>query len=286
MKAPATPIARAPLKEALTALFADPRDKAFFFELDGVLFADRRTGAADPPADVPIDLLAELERLAGGAVAVLSKAPLDDVDRILAPLRLAGCGLSGLEIRRDRDGPATRRRFAADLDPVRRLLERRPSLEAQVGVIDEDLALAFRHDGDPAGLEAAKSFARDAVALAPAAFRADFGSVAIRVTFAGASVGGAICQIMETAAFAGRTPVVFGPAGEGNDHLAVAHVYGGTTVTVGRAVAGHTADIVLEGPRDVQWVVRDFIAHFGAECRASFEDDVPLHGDAAGSRWR
>lgn len=264
--------ARMSLKEALTALFADPNDKAFFFALNGVLLPEPRHADPTVSAEAPIALLDELHRISGGAVAILSDAPFDEVDRVLAPLRLAGCGLNGLEIRHDGEAPAIRLRFAADLDPVRRLLIARKDFDRHLDVIDEGLAVTLRHDGEEAAMEAAKAFAHEAVALAPAAYRAEFGPEATRGTFAGASLGGAICRIMETAAFAGRTPVVFRPAGAGRDHQAVADVFGGTTVAVGR-VAGDCADMLLDGPRDVEWIIRDFLAHFAAETGGGSDHD-------------
>jgi len=267
MKVGPVPGTRPTLREALTVLFADPCDKAFFFALHGVLLPDG--GQADPiaPAEVPVALLGELERVGGGAVAVLSETSLDDVDRILAPLRLAGCGLNGLEIRHDCGGPAMKRRFAADLDPVRRLLAARADLARQVETIDEGLALTFGHAGEPAAMAAVKAFAHDAMSLAPAAFRAEFGTRTTRVTFAGASLGSAVCRIMDGGCFAGRIPIVFGPAGRSADFHAVTRFFGGMTVAVGNA-ADDEADIRLDGPRDVQWIIRDFLAHFEVESRA------------------
>ena len=267
MKAGPTPDARLSLREALTALFAEPNDKAFFFALHGVLLPDhRREDPAEWP-DAPIGLLDELHRISGGAVAILSATSLDEVDRVLAPLRMAGCGSNGLEIRRVGGGPAMKLRFAADLDPVRLLLSARADLARRVTVTDEGLVLTLGHGHDAVAMAAARAFAHDAVALAPAAFRAEFGAETTRVTFAGASVGGAICRIMDGDLFAGRVPIVFGPAGRTNDVLAVTRFFGGTTVSVGPAADGD-ADIRLDGPRDVQWIIRDFLAHFEVECRA------------------
>lgn len=267
MKAVPTPDARLSLREALNALFADPHDKAFFFALHGVLLPDR--GQEDPtePPEPPIRLLDELQRTSSGAVAILSDASLDEVDGVLAPLRMAGCGSNGLEIRHVGGGEAMKLRFAADLDPVRRLLTARADLRRQVTVTDDGLALSLGHGGDTVATAAARAFARDAVALAPAAFRTEFGERTTRVTFAGASLGSAICRIMDGECFAGRIPIVFGPAGRSSDFLPVARFFGGTTVAVGTAADGD-ADIRLDGPRDVQWIIRDYLATLEVESRA------------------
>ena len=266
MKAGSAPDTRPSLKEALTALFADPHDKAFFFALHGVLLpAHRHEGPTEAP-DAPIGLLDELHRISGGAVAVLSDRSLDEVDGVLAPLRMAGCGSNGLEIRHFCGGPAMKLRFAADLDPVRRLLTARRDLERRVDVTDDGLALTLGHGGEAVAMEAARIFAHDAVALAPAVYRAEFGAGSARVTFAGASLGSAVCRIMDGEIFAGRIPIVFGPAGRSTDFRAVARFFGGTTVAVG-SVADTEADIRLDGPRDVHWIIRDLLAHFEVESR-------------------
>jgi len=263
MKANSVAMPRPPLRESLAALFADPREKAFFFALDGVLVPARDVGG-DAPSENPVALLADLERAAGGAVAILSGDPLDVVDQILSPLRPAGCGLGGLEIRTQADGPRVKRRIAADLDPVRRLLGTAATFDPGLTVIDGGLFLSLCHGGDPMRAAAARAFAREAVALASAVFRADFGDRETRVTFAGVSMGSAVCRIMEGACFADRIPIVFGPAGRSSDFLVVAQFYGGTAIAVGRT-ADPDADIHLDGPRDVQWIVRDFLAHLEFE---------------------
>lgn len=267
MKAGPAPDARLSLRDALDTLFADPHDKAFFFALHGVLLPDDRRAVVTEPPDAPIGLLDELHRISGGAVAILSETSLDEVDRVLAPLRMAGCGWNGLEIRHGGGASATKLRFAADLDPVRRLLTARADLGRQVTVTDEGLALTLGHGAETVATEAARAFAHDAVALAPAAFRAEFGRMTTRVTFAGASLGSAICRIMDGDVFAGRIPIVFGPAGRSGDVLTVARFFGGMAVAVGDATDGD-ADIRLDGPRDVQWVIRDFLATLEVEARA------------------
>lgn len=223
MKMPQIALERPPLREALAALFADPREKAFFFVLDGVLACGFDIDAGSPP-DVPVALLAELERAAGGAVAVLADVPLVEADRMLAPLRLAGCGLGGREIR-PRGAPS---RALREVSAAPDFLYRPLGTGASAAVRS-------------AGIED----------TAP-------------VIVTGASLGHAVCRIMDGNCFAGRIPIVFGPAEGTSDCLAAAQFFGGTAVAVGAAVH-RDADILLDGPRDVQWIIRDFLAHLEAE---------------------
>ncbi|MDK9695437.1 MAG: hypothetical protein OEL76_03510 [Siculibacillus sp.] len=264
MRSALAPVARPPLREAIAALFSDPREKAFFFALEGVLLPGHDALDAEADGEIATLLLADLARAVDGAVAVLSDAPLAEVDRMLAPLRPAGCGARGLELRLEAAGPCVGRRIAADLDPVRRLLAASAVLPKDLEVVDEGLALALHHRGERGHAAAAKSFVAEAIALAPAVFRGDLGGEVTRVTFAGASMGGAICRIMDSGRFADRVPVVFTVAGRNPDCLSVANFFGGTSVAVGSSPDGG-ADIALDGPLDVRWVIRDFLAHLEVE---------------------
>ena len=81
-----------------------PQRFALYFDLDGTLFDI----ASEPQhVIVPPTLLADLMRLhdkLGGAVAVLTGRPMADADRLLSPLRLAGVGVHGGEVRLHRGG--------------------------------------------------------------------------------------------------------------------------------------------------------------------------------------
>lgn len=81
----------------------DPESTAIFLDFDGTV-AD----LAERPDEVSVPAATRktLERLAsstGGAVAIITGRPIDEIDRFLAPLRLPVAGVHGLE-RRDASG--------------------------------------------------------------------------------------------------------------------------------------------------------------------------------------
>jgi trehalose 6-phosphate phosphatase len=76
-----------------------PRDAALFLDFDGTLapIAPRPQDVVVPSWVVPT--LTLLERLLGGAVAVVSGRPLGQIDNFLKPLRLPAAGVHGVERR-------------------------------------------------------------------------------------------------------------------------------------------------------------------------------------------
>jgi trehalose 6-phosphate phosphatase len=89
---------------ALTLQIENPLNVALFINLDGTVLD---IAAAPVSASTPHDLtgtLRRLQRLLGGAVAILTGRKVDDVDRLLAPLKLIAAGVHGGELRLDPDG--------------------------------------------------------------------------------------------------------------------------------------------------------------------------------------
>ena len=81
-----------------------PRSVALFLDLDGTLF-----DITAVPADVSVPAglsatLGQLQRALGGAVAILTGRKIDEVDRLLAPARIAAAGVHGAELRLQPNG--------------------------------------------------------------------------------------------------------------------------------------------------------------------------------------
>lgn len=246
------------MASTLRALLTDPRDRLFVFVYEEALAPPDGGGDAADTAET-IRLLGRLSEVGGNAVVVLSDRSLDAVDRSLAPLRLPGCGQSGLEIRGP-GGDVVRSRVVADLDPVRRRMQAR--CDAGLDIVDEGLAIGLHHGGDPELEIRARELARSAVALAPAFYRVRFDRDVTRVTFAGASKGRALAQIMCCDRFIERIPLVF--CGRSIDDVgAAARSFGGNVISVGEC-AGDDGDVSLPGINDVRWLIRDFLADLSA----------------------
>ena len=83
-----------------------PQEIALFLDVDGTLLdlAPHPDAVAVPPSLCTV-LTAVRARL-DGAVALVSGRPIEALDRLFAPLRLAAAGVHGAEIRDRPDGPA------------------------------------------------------------------------------------------------------------------------------------------------------------------------------------
>jgi trehalose 6-phosphate phosphatase len=113
-------------------ILRDPEQVALFLDFDGTLVA-----IAERPDEVQLDLstkqaLADLDRLLGGAVAIVTGRDIATVDRFLDPLRLSVAGVHGLT-RRDAQGrlhrPVVAAEFATKIEQATfSLLQMRPAL--------------------------------------------------------------------------------------------------------------------------------------------------------------
>lgn len=246
-----------PLREAITNLLADPRDKAFFIDFDGTL-----VDIALSPEDVvvPKDLTSLLDDLStchGGAVAILTGRSIATIDRFLAPLRLPGCGQHGLELRLP-NGTMAAARSAEEIAPIRqRLRALGPDLPDGVTIEDKGLAVAVHYRANPAVGVEVEALVTEAIAGVVGPFRLRHGKMVVEVTLAGASKGAALHRLMETPTFAGRLPIVFGDDLTDDEAFIAARAFGGVSFQVGDR-PDHAADFEVGGTADVHWLIRDF----------------------------
>ncbi|MEO8278103.1 MAG: trehalose-phosphatase [Ideonella sp.] len=180
---------------------------ALFFDFDGTLV----DLAPKPDLIVmPADLPHKLDRLAGrfgGALALVSGRPLDQIDHWLRPLRLPVAGVHGSE-RRSFDGRLTRLEvpeLAALADRLQvwcdahpgLLLERKPAA----------IALHFRGADE---LEVACVCAMEAAALELPNFSLMRGKKVLELKPTAANKGAALRAFLGEVPFAGRRPYFFG----------------------------------------------------------------------------
>jgi trehalose 6-phosphate phosphatase len=214
----------------------DPQQYALLLDFDGTLvdFAPRPEAVVPRPGTV--DLLRELARKFGGALAIVSGRRIADIDGFLQPLSLAASGVHGQEIR-----PAAGEMHARQPSP--QVSEARRRLGSALGPADplrlEDkggaLVLHFREHPDQE--ERAKSLAREA-----AAGFADLlvveGHAIAEIRERGVDKAGAIRDLMRLPAFRGRLPVFVGDDVTDEDGFRAAAELGGFGVKVG---AGETS---------------------------------------------
>ena len=181
---------------------------AMFLDFDGTL-----TEIAPAPhlVDIASDLpqiLTDLSRRFGGAVALVSGRPLDQLDE-LTGVSLAGAGVHGLELRRMPGMASVRLDHAVDLEallgPLQRLADRHPGcfVERKTG------ALAVHYRAAPQAREPLKESISALITNLPDVSVID-GKMVFELKPAIANKGAAITALMEEAPFAGRVPVFAG----------------------------------------------------------------------------
>lgn len=180
---------------------------ALFLDFDGTLV----NLAPDPEGVVPapdlVNLLQRVQQACGGALAVVSGRPLDQIDHYLAPLRLPAAGVHGLE-RRDTQG----RVIELPAPSTDRLMERLATLVARhAGLLLEPKrgALALHYRQAPHLEQTCIEAMHHAVTRVPG-FVVLRGKMVVEAKAAIAGKGDAIAAFMKEAPFAGRRPVFAG----------------------------------------------------------------------------
>jgi trehalose 6-phosphate phosphatase len=217
------------------------RNWAFFLDLDGTLL-----DIASAPDKVAIEksdiqALENLQRAAGGALALISGRSLARIDELFAPLVLPAAGQHGAE-RRDAHGKRYRHRFpVARLRPVAGGI--RSFAERHRGLVFEDkgASVALHYRLAPQLAAAAQKAVRDAAEPLGDAVEVQGGKMVVELKPAGCDKGSAIGEFMKEPPFAGRVPVFLGDDVTDEYGFHVVNRLGGHSVKVG------------EGPSAARW---------------------------------
>ena len=203
---------------------------ALFLDFDGTL-----VDLAQQPEDVvvPPSLVATLRDLhayLGGAVAVISGRPMEQLDAFLAPLRLPMAGVHGSE-RRAADGTLSLH-ATYPLDEVQRaaqaLADQHPALRLE----SKRGSLALHYCQAPQLEALCLDTLRAAVEASPG-LTLMRGKMVVEAKPGGASKGMAIDAFMHEAPFAGRQPVFIGDDFTDEVGFTVVQGRGGMGVKVG-----------------------------------------------------
>ncbi len=209
----------------------DPARTALFLDLDGTLIDIAATpeGVSVPPGLV--SLIQRIEQQLTGAVAIVTGRRIEDVDRLLAPLRLVAAGVHGAELRRAGGGEVeaaaepvpeevvvAAARIASDENGIR--------LEAKGGAV----ALHFRARPE-AGPRLAAALG-EVVSAHGDVLILRRGRMVIEVVPRTVSKGGAIEALMALPAFRGRRPLMIGDDVTDESALAAAVRLGGAGLKV------------------------------------------------------
>ncbi|MEQ8232448.1 MAG: trehalose-phosphatase [Gammaproteobacteria bacterium] len=212
----------------------DPRASALFLDLDGTLIGFGATPTAVVVSPALRELLARLDVLTDGALAVVSGRRLATLDALLAPLELALAGLHGLERRRaDGQVESLAGDGAALLSEVRTVFERATAAAEGLLVEDKGAALALHYRAAPAQAERVEALARELEAALPPQLVMQRGHMVVEVRAAGADKGTAIEAFMAEPPFRGRHAVFVGDDRTDEHGFAVVNARGGLSVKVG-----------------------------------------------------
>jgi trehalose 6-phosphate phosphatase len=210
---------------------------AIFLDIDGTLLEHvARPDAVRADAALG-KLLAGLEEVTGGALALISGRPVAELDRLFAPLTLATAGQHGIE---RRDARRTVHRHPFPFEPLRRAARQLGGFAADhAGLLLEDkghsLALHYRLAPELAAA------AREAVSLALAELGPEFemqpGKLVFEIKPGGRDKGTAVEEFMAEAPFAGRLPVFIGDDATDEYGFAIVNRAGGHSIKVGPGVS-------------------------------------------------
>jgi trehalose 6-phosphate phosphatase len=203
---------------------------ALYLDFDGTLTdIAPRPDAVVIARDLP-DLLGSLRERLGGAVAIITGRRLDDIDTWLSPLRLAGAGLHGAELRRAPDADSSEHRIPAVAAIAKALMQR----------FGDDRRLLVENKGASVALHfrAAPERAQDCTAamaeLANAHGLAVLpGKMVVEARPSGIDKGKALRSLAAHAPFSRRRPVFVGDDVTDEAGFAAVQSAGGVGVKVG-----------------------------------------------------
>lgn len=214
----------------------DVATTAFFFDLDGTLAPlAGRPDAVRLPRDTA-SVLASLFERTSGAVAVVSGRTIDDIDALLAPLRVPAAGLHGAEIRHA-DGQWRRveghaedtAQVAAMVAPLQALVAQHPGLLLE----NKGSALALHYRGAPELAGVARETMSALAEVHAERFALQPGKLVFELRPRHVSKGSAITTLLKETPFAGRTPLFAGDDLTDEAGFADVNALGGITIKIG-----------------------------------------------------
>jgi trehalose 6-phosphate phosphatase len=210
-------------------------DRALFLDFDGTLV--EIAPAPDlvrVPAELP-RLLASLTERLGGAVAVLSGRPLNELVRLLAPFAGDIAGSHGLERRCSR-GRGAGCIVEPELDGFRPLIAAFAARHDGVVLEDKGSILALHYRQAPLLAALCDALVRQAADASNGALVAVPGKMVIELMPQSAGKGRAITAFLAAAPFHRRLPVFIGDDTADEDGFAAVNRLGGVSIHVGGGV--------------------------------------------------
>ncbi len=185
-------------------------DWALFLDVDGTLLdIAERPEEVVVPAALPV-LLAELQRVFGGALALVSGRTIENLDQLFQPLTFAAAGEHGAEIRPSPDAPLTVYPPHQPTAALRAAIDRVGGAAEGLVVEQKRFGIAVHYRAFPAmrypvqtGVEAVLRESGEPMELLA-------GKMVWELRSRGSTKGRAVARLMEAPPFHGRLPVFVG----------------------------------------------------------------------------
>jgi trehalose 6-phosphate phosphatase len=232
-------------------IFADLEAKsiALLLDVDGTMVDFGPSPLEVQVSDGLKDSLARLSRLTGGALALVSGRPINDLDLLFAPLKLPAIGGHGAEMRVRGDEVIS---AATPLpDGLRRNLADAAIPGSGIVVEDKGYSVALHYRQSPQHEDRLRAH----VAAGRAAFPGEAtevlpGKSMFEVKRPNVSKGDGVRALMRHPPFAGRVPVFIGDDVTDESVFAVLPELGGKGFSVGRHFDGMAG--IFDSPEDVR----------------------------------
>ena len=212
-------------------------DWALFLDFDGCIVDVAPTPEAVVVPDCLPALLVALRETLGGAVAIVSGRPIEQIDGFLGTAVPAVAGLHGLERRRVEGGIVRSPLPRNDLRVVRALLEAFAAECPGIFVEDKTYTLALHYRLAPSLRDDCRDVVNAALKDAPQGWQVIEGKFVFEIRPVGHTKGTAIEAYMGEAPFLGRTPVFCGDDITDEDGFEVVNARGGVSIRVGKGSA-------------------------------------------------
>lgn len=207
-------------------LNVSPEHTAFLFDFDGTLVDIAPTPDSVVVEPGLIETLVKLRDLCGGALAIVTGRPIEQVDHFLPGVPTAVCGEHGVAIRRHPGDPITRCTLPevppAWLADAERLVAAWPGS----GIERKRAGFVLHYRGAPEAGSSMEAAARSWLE-GQSAFQLHPAKMAWEIRPAGIDKGNAVRALMEEAPFAGRRPIFVGDDVTDMDGIRAAESVGG-----------------------------------------------------------
>ena len=211
--------------------------------------------AVEVPGCLP-SLLVALREALGGAVAIVSGRPIEQIDGFLGAAVPAVAGLHGLERRTAGGGIVRPPLPRSDLHVIRGELEEFATRRPGVLLEDKTYTVALHYRLAPSLRDDCWDVMSAALKNTPQGWQVVEGKFVFEIRPCEHSKGTAIEAFMGEAPFLGRTPVFCGDDITDEDGFEVVNARGGMSIRVGKGVATRAAAQVDTVGELLDWLTR------------------------------